>query len=389
MPYELTVGGKLFGIIGPVFLLAPFALLSLRFRAGRQLLLAFVPVFLPFFGNTGARFFIPALPFLSMALAISFVEIPLAGPTLGILLIAFHAWSSWPGVIEAWVPRYQWRIDAVDIRADLRMTPEKDFLAEHWRDYNAGLLLDRFVPAADLVFSPSMSQLAYHHREIVGSFDSTLARRAWDTLLGFNPGPLSNRWHRDIRFPPVATARLRLQVAGKADNEVRIGELRFFGGGREIVRAPDWRLTASRNPWEVQLAFDNDPYSWWTSGEAASPKTWIEADFPRPVGVDRITVDQIEDQRWIALQPVANVSGSWVPLKAQESDTEAAPPDDLRMILRDELKSMGVRWILIADGSPEAEDLRQKVAVVGDSADRRIPRLPPLEVAVGQALAPA
>ena len=42
IPFELTVGGHLVGTIGPIFLLAPLALLSLRFRSGRHLLTAFV-----------------------------------------------------------------------------------------------------------------------------------------------------------------------------------------------------------------------------------------------------------------------------------------------------------------------------------------------------------
>ena len=360
MPFELAMGGKLFGTIGPVFLLAPLALLSLRFPAGRQLLIAFVPMFLPFFGNTGARFFIPALPFLSLALAMAFVEMRAAGPALAVGILAVHAYTSWPGTMERLLPRFQWRLDPIDLRADLRLTPEKEYLSTHWTDYNAGLLLDRFVPAGELVYSPSMSQLVYHHREIIGSFDSARARKAWDTMLGALPGPLSNQWHRDIRFAAVSTSKMRLQPASKTENESRIGELRFFDGDTEIMRSPEWRLTASRNPWEVQLAFDNDPLSWWTSGQVADFKTWIEVDFPQPVRIDRITVDQIEDQRWLQLQPVADVAGRWTPLKTDETGALSPPAPDLRMRLKDELKSMGIRWILIRDGGIGADDFRTK-----------------------------
>jgi hypothetical protein len=98
IPFELTVGGHLVGIIGPIFLLAPLALLSLRFRSGRHLLTAFVAMSLPYFSNTAARFFIPALPFLAMALAIALVRISKVGPTLAFVAVVFHSWSSWPGV---------------------------------------------------------------------------------------------------------------------------------------------------------------------------------------------------------------------------------------------------------------------------------------------------
>ena len=365
MAYQLAIGGRLFGIVGPIFLLAPVALLSLRRRAGWQLLLAFIPIFLPFFTNTGARFFIPALPFLSMAMAIALVDIPRAGAALAVLAVIFHAGTSWPGMIERLVPAFQWRIEPVNIAADLRILPEKTFLEEHWRDYNAGMLLDRFVPPGELVFSPSMGQLAFHHREIIGSFDSTLARRAFLTLLTPLAGPWSNEWHRDIRFPAVSTERIRLQAGAKSENELRIGEVRFFSGDSEIVRSPEWRLTASRNPWETPLAFDNDPWSWWTSGALVDTRTWIEVDFPQAVRIDRIAVDQVEDQRWTPLRPLAYLNGSWTELKNRERDTVAPPPADLRMALKDELKSMGVRWILIADGSREAEDLRSKSPLWG------------------------
>jgi hypothetical protein len=360
MPYQLMMGGKLFGTIGPVFWLAPVALLSLRFSAGRQLLAAFVAMFLPFFANTGARFFIPSLPFLSIALAIALTEIPRVGTAAGLLALAFHAWSSWPGVLERWVPGFQWRIDPVNVRAALRMMPESEFLAGHWRDYNAGLLLDRFVPPGEVVFSPSMGQIVYHHREILGSFDSTAGRRAYRILITPLMPSWSNSWHREMRFPAVNTRRLRIQSRGNADNDVQIGELRFFNGDAEIVRSATWRISASRNPWEVQLAFDNDPLSWWTSGEAADRKTWIEVDFSHPVRLDRVTVDQIEDQRWMALQPVADAGGIWKPVLAEEKGTLSLPAPDLRMCLKDELRELGISWILILDGTPGAEDLRTR-----------------------------
>jgi hypothetical protein len=228
----------------------------------------------------------------------------------------------------------------------------------HMSEYAPGLLLDQFVPTDELVFSPSVSQRAYHHRDILGAFDSAPGRRAWDILLSTTPGPLSNQWHRNISFPAVTTFRMRLKAVTKIDNEVRIGEIRFFNGQAELVRSSGWQIIASRNPWEIRFAFDNDPVSWWTSGQAADLNTWIDVDFPHPVSIDRVTVDQIEDQQWIQLNPLAHLAGTWTPLKAVASGRLAPPALNLRMYLKDELKSMGIHWILIADGSLGAEDLR-------------------------------
>lgn len=64
LPLELTIRGyKVQGLLGPVFLAVPIALFSLRYRAGRRLLLAGCISLLPYFGNIGARFLIPCLPF--------------------------------------------------------------------------------------------------------------------------------------------------------------------------------------------------------------------------------------------------------------------------------------------------------------------------------------
>ncbi len=128
----------------------------------------------------------------------------------------------------------------------------------------------------------------------------------------------------------MTTRRIRLRTTSAFDNELRVHELRFYDGDREIARRPDWRLTASRNPWEAGLAFDNDPVTWWTSGQKIDPDTWIEADFPQPVRIDRMGVDQIEDQRWAQLYPSADLNGRWMKLEARETgaSTRAGGPSD-------------------------------------------------------------
>jgi hypothetical protein len=355
LPYEVTVGGHVAGLIGPVFLLAPLALLSLRSRAGRQCLLACAVFALPFFANTETRFLLPALPFLSFALAMALMT---AGPAAAVAVCAVHAYASWPGEIQRWIPGYQWRIDLPDLRAALRIVPEKQWLSEHWNEYDAGQLLDRFVPAGETVFSPNMGQRAYHHREVLGTFDSALSVRAFNLFLMPTVTAWATGFQRNISFAPVDTRRFRLQSGVATDNELRIYEVRFFDFDREIVRRPEWRLTASRNPWEVGLAFDNSAVSWWTSGQRVDPQTWIEVDFPQPVHIDHVVVDQIQDQAGMVLYPLAELNGQWTRLQSRETSATKPPRGDLRMAVRDELKAAGIRWILIRDGAYGADDLR-------------------------------
>jgi len=359
IPFQVTTGGKLTGIIGPVFLLAPFAVLSARSRFGRRLLLAVLAFSVTYFANIGARFLIPALPFLSLALALGILGVPRIGNAFAIMVVLAHGLLSWPPFIGRWSPDYQWYIETIDLSAALRIIPEKQFLTDHWGDYQGGLLLDRFVPAGDLVYSPDMGQFAYHHRDIIGNFDSSLARRAFTTFrLPSDPG-LANTWQRDLLIPATRLSRLRLVAGSKADVDLRVSEVRFFSGASEIPRDAKWRLSASANPWEIQRAFDNGPVSWWTSGQYVEPGLWLEVDFGEPVEIDRVRIEQNADQRWTKIRPAAWSEGaSWRDLPFREEGVEKAAPADVRMEVRDELRQMGIRWILIRDGNAAAQSLR-------------------------------
>ena len=94
------------GMFGPVFLLAPFGLLALRFKSGRRLLLAALVFALPAYLNTGTRFLIPSAPFLALAMGIGLAEVPAALPVLAL----FHALVSWPPVLSTYCDPWNWRI---------------------------------------------------------------------------------------------------------------------------------------------------------------------------------------------------------------------------------------------------------------------------------------
>ena len=369
IPWQAVVGGKLFGVLGPVFLLAPLALLALRTAPGRMLLLAFFVAVLPFATNTNARFLLPALPCLALALAFGIVGIPRVGPALGGAVLLLHAGLSWPDFIDRWSPGYQWRIDrppvATALRVAFRVVPEKTFLNDQWREYAPGLLLDRFVPPGEKVFSPDMGQMAYQHRDLLGTFDSALGRRAFLLFIMGQAKELAGTWHREIHFPPVTASRLRVATRNAVDNDLRISELRFALGQTEVVREPSWRLSASANPWEVPYAFDNNPVSWWTSGQTVSPGLFLQVDFGHPVTLDRVLLSQSVDQRWTSLRPVALLNGVWTPLRSRENDYEEPPRPSIRMEVADEFKHLGIRWILIPDGSYGANDLLEKAPYWG------------------------
>ena len=71
IPLAATVQGTLGGVLGPVFLLAPLGLAALRKPLGRQLWLAALVFGANYFSNIGARFLIPPLPFVALAMAMA------------------------------------------------------------------------------------------------------------------------------------------------------------------------------------------------------------------------------------------------------------------------------------------------------------------------------
>jgi len=106
IPVQLTLdGGTLQGFFGPLFLLAPLGLVALRLPAGRQLWLAALVFGLPYYANIGTRFLIPAAPFISLVLALTFVH---AGGFLLVLTLA-HAISCWPAVEKRYCDPSAWR----------------------------------------------------------------------------------------------------------------------------------------------------------------------------------------------------------------------------------------------------------------------------------------
>lgn len=362
IPWQVTVGQHLIGIIGPVFLLAPLALLSLRSRIGRQVLPAFFIILLPFFGNTGTRFLIPSLPFLSLALAAGLATIPLAP----IIVLALHLVLSCPCILPYWAQSpYHWMLTPFDWRAALRITPQEQYLEQHLAGYRAGLMLDRYVPAGELVYSPSLDQLAYHHRDLLATWESSLGSRTLRTFFTAVSPDEKPIVRRRYSFRPVHTDAVRLVSESKHDEDVRVSEVRFFDGSQELTRNSKWRLTASDDPWEVQLAFDNNPVSYWSSGTSSKQGMTIEVRFGAPQEITGIVVEQPSSQRDWPISFLAASDRHWERIQDQNEQADLTAPDNIRRVAAAAMKASGVEWILIRDGDHGAEDLRQRAPYWG------------------------
>jgi hypothetical protein len=359
LPIEVTVRGQeTQGLIGPIFLFAPLALFALRFREGRRLLAAAALLLSTYFANIGARFLIPALPFVSLAMAMAAGETPV----LLAALMIFQAVAGWPAVMNLYTGRFAWRLKNIPYAAALRQIPADTYLTLRDPDYLAARMIDRYVPAGQRVFAINFGREAYTSREVMVSFRSASNEVLSDIFhAGFNPAaqPLLAR---DFHFAERGVRRVRVLQTAQAERpeQWNVHELRFFDRGVELPRNPGWRLRAWPNPWDVRLAFDNSPVTRWRSWEVASPGMYIDVDFGREETLDQARIETSTDivRARFELDAV-NAAGQWEKIADEPGwkGVEVYNYSPRRMATR-ELLARGVNYLLISATDFGADDLR-------------------------------
>jgi hypothetical protein len=383
-PLELTVSGeRLQGFFGPVFLLTPLALLSLRRRAGRRLLLAGTAFALPWFLNIGSRFLIPALPPLAMALALA-VEHP---AWLLPSIVVLHAVLSWYAPPVRYFDRYAPRIAALPVRAALRIEPDEAYLAR----WNAGYLIDRMierqVPPGNRVFSFEPIPRSWTTREIVAAQNAAENEVLADVLRTALVSRLCPMQALDFRFPPILLRRVRAVQAARIAGEMwSVSEFQLRAGGRPLATDGKWHITGNPNPWDVRLAFDANPVTRWRSWEDATPGMFLEVDFGRPKLLDQVSLITSADslRNTVYLRGMDAV-GRWRDLPASPLITPAQLTRNLRADAVRELLAHGIRYLLVTPAAFGANEFNQNAAVwgmrlTGQSAGARLYRLDPDQV---------
>jgi len=382
LPLQLTVfGDHVSGFFGPLYLLAPLALLALRFPPGRRLLFAAALFGVTYFGNVGARFLIPVAPFLAMALVLAFADIPF----LLLTLIAVHTIASLPNVYQAYTrPNGNWMLAKVSPQAALRLIPEDKYLSAESAEYNVDRMIDQLVPPGERVFSFYAPGTSYTSREVLVSYlgaeNELLADTLWTPL--FNDFPPTRRL--SFRFAPRPLRHLRvIQTEDAPSQQWAVSELRVFSAGdREIPRAPGWSLTANPNPWDVQRAFDNSPATRWRSWQGASPGMYIDIGFPQPENPAEVVVESSGDTYKTKIRLEGQTpDGQWVRLSDNPEETAERVHYSLRRAATYELKARGVRFLLIDDSDLRAHDFRAYsqlwgIEKIGEAGSRKLYYIP-------------
>jgi F5/8 type C domain/Dolichyl-phosphate-mannose-protein mannosyltransferase len=359
LPLEVTIRGqKTQGLLGVTFLLAPIALLALRFREGRRLLTAGLLLALPYYANIGTRFLIPPLPFISLAMAMALGSSPalLAG------LMVVHAFFSWPSEIHRYGGRYAWKLDHILFAEALRLVPQEKYLREKSPDYGAARLVEATVPEGEWILGTKGLPTAYCNRDFLVSYQSALSQTLLDSIdIGAVP-EYQPALVESLTFPEHSSRRFRVVQTGKPDGretQWSVDEMRFYHQGSEIVRRAEWRLRAWPNPWEARLAFDNSLSTRWRTWETIQPGDYVDVDFGKDEAVDEIRIETSPDYFVRELQVEAMDSGGgWVALpKSMKTNAANLTHYSLRLAATYEMKARGIHYLLVGDDYPGASDI--------------------------------
>ena len=364
LPLALTVkGDALCGLLGPIFLLTPLALIALRWQAGRRLLLAGLIFGSTYYNNIGTRFLISAVPFFSLALALAVSLVPGA---LVVLILA-HGLLCWPDVLKKYCGQYAWRLDRVIWKQALRIENDDHWMTRVSPAYQLARLVEQNVPRDAVILSYNQIAEAYTTRRLLIVYQSAFNEVLGDIFWTAFSDELAPAWHLNFRFPPQPLRKIRVvQTAGGKLDQWSVSELRVFQGARELARDPQWRLRAHPNPWDVQMAFDNSPVTRWKSWQAIEPGMFIEVDFGREQPVDRVLLECARDQYAIAVKLEGmDAAGRWRTLSAAPEQSIQPIGPGLRRAAVEELKARGVTHLMIWDQDYGADNLRVNAPVWG------------------------
>ena len=378
IPMQVTTYGSLAGLLGPVFLLSPIALLALRRRQGRQLLLAALVFGATYFSNISTRFLIPPLPFVALAMALVLSRVP----RLLVAVALMHALISWPSVVVKYCHYDAWHLDKVPWREALRIKPEDAYLESHLPLYGAARLVERTAAPASAVFAFTPIPDAYTSRNILvaqQSSENVMSREILWTAFTPDYRPT---WRLRFPFPRQPLRAVRVVQTNSGADLWSIHELRVFDGAREVPRDPRWRLNAQPYPWGIGDAFDGKVVTFWKCGETLHPGQFVQVDFNEAETADSVLIETAPNQWGIRLKlDGREASGQWKLLAAGPQASDAPVPPGLRRAAAEELKRRGMDYLLVFDGEFGADDVARNAGLwgvrqVGEYKGARLYRLP-------------
>lgn len=276
--WNWAVVGSAQGVIGPLILAAPLAILALRKPAGRLLLAATLLLLAPVAFNLGTRFLMPALPFLALALAIAIPK-----PAF-IALTVLQAIVCFPPVIAKLEQPQAWAMRGFPWRAALRLQSEADYLKANAGDYVVATFLESHTTPKDRVFALNGVSKLFTTRDILEYWHSNRAIRYTAALQSAYGNTLMVQAR--AQWKPVLLTGIRFTSTADNPREWTIFEARLYSPGGFIYASPQWRLAASPNLSDAPGAFDGNRTTAWTSRSPQRRGMYLEAGFNQPQLLD-------------------------------------------------------------------------------------------------------
>jgi hypothetical protein len=363
-PWELTVKGeRLQGFFGPVFLLMPLALLALRWREGRKLLLAGGVFAVPWFFNIGTRFLIPAIPPLALALALALAR-P-GGLLPGIALV--HASLSWFSPPFCYFDVYAPRIASLPILAALRIEPEDAYLSRRSSGYLIDRMIEREVPPGEKVFSFDAIPEAWTTRQILIGYYSAENETLMDIFkTAMTPSLWPSRAY-DFYFPSRDLLGVRVVWTGAASAVMwQVSELQLFSGDAPILSDRCWRFEANPNPWDAHFAFDSNLVTRWQSWRSPTGGMFLGVRFSEPKRIDRVRMLSSAGclDRQVELEGMDS-DGRWHALPVRSISSPAPVTQDLRAAAIRAMLDRGIRYLLVSQGALGANEFYENAGAWG------------------------
>jgi hypothetical protein len=322
-PLEVTLRGERFqGIVGPIFLLAPLAFFAYRHPLLRLLLIAAAVAAIPWFSNSGTRFLIPPLVFVSLAMGLTLYRLPrrVSFVTGGALLL-LHGLASWPALMPRWHPEWHWALEDTPWAAALRIEPEAVYLRRKVPWYRTAEFLRAHSDSATRILSLEPLPEAYFDGQVLTSYQGAANEELGRVLVaGIEPDYWPSR-EMTLSWTPQTLTGLRVvQTAAHESREWSLSEIRLFAADEEVIPRSDWNLRAWPFPWTAARAFDGNPWTPWNTWRILQPNMFIEVAFPNPVQLSRAVIIHPRGQHFSEFVLIGRTTdGHWKPLKVESS----------------------------------------------------------------------
>jgi hypothetical protein len=342
----LLRGEKVEGLIGPVFFLLPLALLGAK-RKGIQWLMAGGGLLSGLWMlNHGARFAMPALALLGLAMA---AALP---PRVAWAVLAVHAVLSWPQVLRQYAASDGTLLSGIPWRAALRLESEGEYLGRRSFEYNVAKMVERHVPPGagmlDLFGAPG----AYVSCRPYGPYQSAEGQRGAEVLRLALPAEKGIFYDYEARWQTQTLTGVRMTIREALPVAWDIQEVELVSGGQQLAPGRGWEVEAKPNVWESPYALDRNLLTGWSTRAAQRPGYFWEVDFGRPETLEGLRIISFEARRPRGLEVLGKGSdGMWRKLGVADRIREHLAVN-LRGTAARTLKQFGMRFVL-TKGAPE------------------------------------